>query len=324
MSDFYQFDVHNALPAQIITMPRPNFDNTLPLSERVAQVMGYSRQLRAKVVAESGTKIRESYGSWLSDQNVYDIYRTLKGNEICKNCKGFPCDKSFHKRVTDVIEIDEETQDITIRGCACKYVYAEFKANQIKRLFKNASIPAQYKDLTFADYEVDEKNRLAVQAAHALLERTDKGVYFYGSYGTGKTMLASIIALEHLKKGRSVLFSKVPDLMRAVRATFNKKSEVTDVEVLKTVYEVPILILDDVRAVRGSNFESKTLFDIIDARYNAQLQTIITSNNTLSALRDALNNPTDAESCMDGDRIYDRCKEMCSPIKLEGKSRRRA
>ena len=204
----------------------------------------------------------------------------------------------------------------------CKYIAALWRENALKKMFIGAEIPEQYKGLTFADYKVDANNKNAVTAAHKLIDDVKQGVYFYGSYGCGKTMLAAIIAQEHLKRGRSVLFSKLPDVLRNIRATFNKDSTVSEIEILQKLYTVPILIIDDVKAVRQKKFAGETLFDIIDARYNAKLQTILTSNDTLKELQEALDNPLESGKSSDGSRIYDRCKQMCFPVKLEGGSRR--
>ena len=64
---------------------------------------------------------------------------------------------------------------------------------------------------------------------------------------------------------------------------------------------------------------------IIDARYeNSKLVTIITSNLSLKALKDKMDNPSDSTDAftLDGSRIADRLKEMCVIVKLNGESRR--
>ena len=54
------------------------------------------------------------------------------------------------------------------------------------------------------------------------------------------------------------------------------------------------------------------------------MATIITSNLSVDALQDKLDNPIDAKDAytLDGSRIVDRLKAMCVPVKFGGESRR--
>lgn len=291
-------------------------------AEELAAKIAEARLQSQKALEENAGRIRKSYGEWLTDDEVRQILKPERENQICKSCAGLPCRKSCNPKFKQVIQPNDAAKILYIANSPCKYIRVVWEQNKLKDLIQAAGIPAKYEGLTFEDYEVDEDNQIAVKAAHKLLENLNQGAFFYGSFGTGKTMLAAIIAQEHLKRGRSVLFVKLPDLLRSVRATYSKESKASDVEVLQQIYNVPILILDDVKAVRQSKFAGDMLFGIIDARDNAGLQTIMTSNNTLKELAAALDNPTDSEPTYDGSRIYDRCKANCFPIKLEGLSRR--
>ena len=57
------------------------------------------------------------------------------------------------------------------------------------------------------------------------------------------------------------------------------------------------------------------VFSIINARYESGRATIITTNLSLNTLQ----NPEDLVH----QRIYDRVLEMCHPVEVTGKSRRR-
>ena len=70
----------------------------------------------------------------------------------------------------------------------------------------------------------------------------DKGALFYGATGTGKTLLAAIVAQEKMKQGISTVFASVPDLLMDIRDSFGTGRTV---EILRTVQKVPCLVLDD-------------------------------------------------------------------------------
>ena len=288
------------------------------------EILEKARQQKLNRLAANAERIRQKYGDWLTDFEVLQICDAEEENLKCAECQGLPCMKSRNQNFRQVIQPNDEAQILYMASSPCKYIRAQWEQNRLKELFKTAGIPTKYLGLTFEDYTVDANNQQAVKAAKKLIERNDKGAFFYGRFGTGKTMLAAIIAQEHLRRGRAVLFCKLPDLLVSIRATYvvSKPQAVSEAEILKKIYEVPVLILDDVKAVRQKRFAGETLFNIIDARDNEKLQTIMTSNNTLAELKDALDNPLEGGTTYDGSRIYDRCKQMCFPYFLGGESRR--
>lgn len=276
-------------------------------------------QTSFEVDKEVAKKIRAEYGEEISDYDVLEIHRTQLDNLNCENCDG-TCKKL---RCQGYITSYKLMRGYLYSSFApCKYTKAKNLAAAIKNKIRNAEIPEQYQGLTFSDYRNDAKNRDAVLKAHWCLDNKETGLYLYGNPGVGKTMLAAIIANESLKQNRTVIFSKVADLLRNIRATYKKESEQTEFDVLDKLYKCDVLIIDDMRPECGKKFASETLFDIIDYRYNAKKQTIITSNGTIEEIRDALNNPTDAAKSLDGTRIYDRCKDMMKLAYIGGESRR--
>ena len=280
-----------------------------------------ARKKDALRLEKNSARIRETYGD-LSDADVLQVVYAEEENSACKNCEGLPCRKKTNQNYIKIPRLNEFFGTINVAVSPCKFIRAYWKRNKTAQMFQAAGIPLRYEGLTFNDYKVDANNAYAVEMAHALLKHTDKGAFFFGSYGSGKTMLAAIIAQEHLKLGREVLFIKLPDLLANIRKTFSSENKVSEIDVLEKLYKVDVLILDDISATRQNKFAGETLFKIVDARYNANLQTIMTSNNRLKELEEALNNPRDSEPCYDGSRIYDRCKQMCTPVELKGGSRR--
>lgn len=103
-----------------------------------------------------------------------------------------------------------------------------------------------------------------------------------GSVGTGKTHLAAAIANEsiHVHRLKS-MFMNVPDLLDYLRETFNPKSEVTYDERFETIRSVPLLVLDDLGTENATSWAREKLYQIINHRYNAQLPTVITTNQSL-------------------------------------------
>lgn len=78
-----------------------------------------------------------------------------------------------------------------------------------------------------------------------------------------------------------------------------------------TDYWIRRLLLDDFGVQADSEWEKRTLYDLIDARWENRLLTIITSNK----------NPNEFKELFDG-RIYSRLAGMTTVVVLTGKDYR--
>jgi DNA replication protein DnaC len=103
-----------------------------------------------------------------------------------------------------------------------------------------------------------------------------------GGYGCGKTHLAAAIANEFLSRGQPVLFVNAPDLLDHLRATFGPESEVSFDQRFDEVRDAPVLILDDLGTQNATPWAQEKLYQVFNHRYNAQLPTVITTNQDLA------------------------------------------
>jgi DNA replication protein DnaC len=126
--------------------------------------------------------------------------------------------------------------------------------------------------------------RRAYETALGFAEHPEGWLLFTGAYGCGKTHLAAAIANARLEQGQPALFMVVPDLLDHLRATFGPNSEVSYDELFDLVRSTPLLILDDLGSQNSSAWASEKLFQLLNHRYNAQLPTVITSNQRLEEL----------------------------------------
>ncbi len=271
-------------------------------------------------IIEHGERICTQYG--VTEKDVYPILQAEKEIAQCEGCTGLPCQKKSNKFVIPRVITDELPNYTAIRYFKCQRGFESEMQAKIDKMQGLSKIPPEYVGKTFADYDVDERNNIAVEMAKRLIERPDKGAYFFGNVGTGKTLLAAITAQEIIKRGRQVIFATVPAISKQLRSTFGSNSKTTEAEILEQLETAQTLILDDVGMEKPTRFVCSTLCNLFNERYNSRLQTIMTSNYTLKQLADIFNNPTDGGTTLDGTRIYDRCKQMCMPVELKGESRR--
>ena len=102
---------------------------------------------------------------------------------------------------------------------------------------------------------------------------------FYGHPGLGKTFLCNCIAKEIEAKGSSVIYITAPKLFKIVDYyRFNKSNFYDNFDPLRIVYDVELLIVDDLGAEVPGLIGSTELFNIIDNRLTSRRPTIFSSN----------------------------------------------
>lgn len=199
------------------------------------------------------------------------------------------------------------TEDWEPYEIPCPHQAAYQQAEKAAKLMSRAGIPHRYRNVRAgADFEVTAGNRRAVEAAVRCID-DGAGLYVYGAAGVGKTMLASIIANERARQGKPSLFVTVPDMLEELREFDNAERRAAKISLL---YGTPCLIVDDLGAERATPWVAESLFRVFNARYNAELQTIVTSNFSLEKISSRL--PDYA-----GERVVRRIKACCLPVYME-------
>lgn len=269
-------------------------------------------------------RIRKQYGA-VTDDDVATIAAAERENAQCRDCKGYPCLKTGHKGELPIVTVDK-TWGVVVTYEVCKpYVKHEFQT-RLENAFREAKIPHRYLRTTYKDYHVDADNEVAVAFAKNVLKGGYSGAFFYGKPGTGKTFLASLIAKDFIKVGKSVKFCNVSDVLNAFQDVYRDKTPKTEQEILAEYEGVDLLILDDIVQEKVKMFTASMLGRIINARYNRnEGTTIITSNYNVEKVAAILDNPTDArpnDECLNGTRIRDRCLQWCKTIYFKEGSRR--
>ena len=175
---------------------------------------------------------------------------------------------------------------------------------------------AQYLECTFsAD---DEESGKVSQFCRKYVENWDwartnsAGILLWGDVGGGKTFYAACIANALIDKGIPVVMTTIPRLTASMQRDFGSGRE----SVLSMVADIPLLILDDVGTERDTEFSNEAAYEIVNERYKSRKPLVVTTNLTPAAMRGA----TDATQR----RIYDRLIEMCAPLKVPAKDRRKA
>lgn len=135
------------------------------------------------------------------------------------------------------------------------------------------------------------------------------GLYIFGGVGVGKSFYASCIANEIARVYGDTV--KAVSATRIINDLFGTESKSAYIDSLASV---DLLVIDDFGAERKTDYGMEQIFSVVDERYKAQKPLILTSNYDYSALRQ--------KASVSQQRIYDRVKDMCLPVKIEGSSMR--
>jgi DNA replication protein DnaC len=208
--------------------------------------------------------------------------------------------------------------------------------NRNGNLLAAARIPKRYEHCELASYTTDFPSAhpslafahlTASKFAFEYDPRDGMGLLIIGKIGTGKTHLAVGLTKELiLNRGVACLFYDYRELLKEIQNSYNSTVQTTELDVLRPIFEAEVLVLDELGAVKPTEWVWDTVSLILNTRYNNTRTTIITTNFEdqpaagANGAGSAVRAVTRPETLGDriGERMRSRLHEMCRVIKMEG------
>jgi DNA replication protein DnaC len=203
--------------------------------------------------------------------------------------------------------LDEDTN--TARPCRCR----EQRISLARSRSLTHEIPRKYRNVGFERPPVTDMDPTIVREVRRFCDTIDDrldsgdGLWLYGdSPGTGKTTLAMIVSQHAFRARRSVAIYTGPQLLTAIRTTYDESSSQSYSQLMERLRGVDLLHVEDLAVARTTEWVLEQLYTIVNDRYQDERSILITAD---------VATPSDLGQHV-GRRTYSRLSEMCGELIL--------
>jgi len=236
------------------------------------------KQVDSKEFLKTAT---DKFGKRVENHTCIFCQNVLAKNEYCSCKKAEKINKYFQKaeRLAERIE-------------HLKTVCSEKEL--ISLIKKDCNIPTIFLGFELEDYIIKNESQRKVLFAISEYRKNiienfliGKNLIMFGNYGTGKTMLMSILcdiaAEEYLFDCK---FINIVDLLQEIQSSF--KGEKDTAKIIEKYKTADFLFLDDIDKKTPTQYLKEILYSFVNYRIEKQLPIVVSFNHTLEELDSSL------------------------------------
>ncbi|MBE6160211.1 MAG: primosomal protein DnaI [Lactobacillales bacterium] len=243
----------------------------------------------------------------------------------CLNCKNILDCKNKIKGYAYLPEI--ENKKIKFGYKMCKKNEKITKENKHLENVYCYNIPAQVRSAKMKEIITDDKNRFAtIKWLNNFIKNYDskkpgKGLYLYGSFGSGKTYLISAMFNELAKEGVKSAIIFWPEYLVNLKSSFGQSDYQEKIDKIK---KVSLLLIDDIGAETTTAWSrDEVLCPIMQYRMQEGLPTFFTSNLDINMLEQHLATSKNGIEEVKARRVIERIDYLTEKIEMVSKNYRK-
>jgi len=290
--------------------------------------------------------LNESFDEALKDKNFKEVVTKMKlkreelikytsvleecaleyGN--CKNCPGLGACRNKVTGYAYLPKMAEGLLEFTYRPC--KYLKSFNKKNKFRENLILYNIPEEIREASFSKiYKTDKKRYDTIIWLKEFMDKYkedkhQKGLYLYGSFGSGKSYLVSAMFNELAKENVKSAIIFWPEYLRDLKDSFNSsyKNEFSDK--FNLIKKSPLLLIDDIGAESVTSWSrDEILCPLLQYRMDEKLPTFFTSNLDLKALENHYAITSKGDEVIKAGRIISRIKQLTEYKEMISKNLRK-
>jgi DNA replication protein DnaC len=215
---------------------------------------------------------------------------------LCLTTAAAECEKAAKQCAADGVD------HLGYLARVCELELIERERRAAARRLKSAKFPAikTAGEFDFAAQPTINRSLVLELLKCEFLARREN-VLFIGGSGTGKTHLATAIAVEACAQGKRVRFTRVTELITQL---LEAREERQLLRIRAQISKLDLLILDELGYVPASKVGAELLFDIISTSYE-RASLIVTTNLPFERWTEVLDNERLTGAALD--RLTHRC-----------------
>lgn len=179
-------------------------------------------------------------------------------------------------------------------------------------------IPNRYRNCTLDTFGNQSSPVLAAMRAWLAGDQA-RGLYIHGNFGRGKTglvvaTLRELVIAHGMQRGMDIPVKRLAQFVTATGMLQSLRpggDEDDSAKVLRSLVKARVLVIDDLGAERLTDWGADRVFEIVNARHNAEMPTLVTSNYRMDELAKRITQQVGAKM---GDRIVERLMESCDMV----------
>jgi len=257
------------------------------------------------------------------DKNLIKLHEYTNQSKQCQQCTSLQNCKNMLKGYSPILYVENNEIHLSYEKCPNRMMYE--KQEEQQKLIESLYVPKEILEASMGGIDGDPKRGAAVRELVKFVESAktkipQKGIYFSGPFGVGKTYFLGALANELKNYQISSMIIYMPEFVREIRSSLKDDTLNEKVDFFK---KADVLMFDDIGAeMQSAWFRDEILGSILQYRMMERLPVFFTSNYTLEQLEKQVASTRDGIDEVKAGRLLERIKQVSKEVPVYGENRR--